>query len=355
MDRTPASAGLRRPGVAAALAAAALFGAGAPAAKLLLGSISPWLLAGLLYLGAGAGLSLFRAISGAGRVRLAPRESPWLIGAVAFGGGAAPVLLMWGLMRLPAADTSLLLNAETVLTALLAWLVFGDGFDRRVAAGMLAIAAGAVVLGWQGPAHLDRVVPALAVLAACLCWAVDNNFTRKVAHVDASWLACVKGWAAGAVNLAIARAFGAAWPSAAGGVAALAVGWLAYGTSLALFIVGLRHLGAARTSAYFSVAPFFGALLSVVLLREPLGLPLLIASALMATGVWLHLTERHGHEHRHEPVDHDHEHVHDGDVHHQHPHDPPVGPGIRHRHWHRHAPLQHAHAHMPDTHHRHRH
>ena len=132
------------------------------------------------------------------------------------------------------------------------------------------------------------------------------------------------------------------------------LGLFAYGVSLALFVVALRHLGTARTGAYFSVAPFLGAVLAL-LLGDPVTQQLLSAGALMAFGVWLHLTERHEHEHVHEALEHEHEHVHSDDPHHEHEHDPPVAPGTRHTHPHRHEPLRHLHAHFPDVHHRHRH
>jgi len=343
---------LRQPGVLAALGAAALFGIGTPLAKVLLSNVSPWLLAGLLYLGSGVGLTLYRQFTKAAPVRLPRAEQPWLIGAIFAGGMVGPVLLMVGLTRMPASGASLLLNAEGVFTALLAWFAFKENFDRRIALGMLAIVAGAVILSWPGTAHVAGLTPALAILGACLAWAIDNNLTRKVSLTDASWIAALKGFAAGSMNLLLAFALGASaprWPYVA---AAMAVGFLSYGVSLTLFVVALRHLGTARTGAYFSIAPFLGALLAV-LMGEPATMPLLFAAALMGVGVWLHLTEHHEHEHTHEPIEHEHEHLHD--EHHQHVHDgqaPAVG---SHSHRHRHEALTHKHAHFPDAHHRHEH
>ena len=349
---TPWTTGLRQPGVAAALGAALLFGAGTPLAKLLLAQASPWLLAGLLYLGSGLGLTAVRWLRRAPAVRLSRVEWPWFAGAVVAGGVAGPVLLMLGLTGMPASGASLLLNAEGVFTALLAWLAFKENFDRRIALGMAAIALGAVVLSWPGEARFAGAWPALAVLGACLAWALDNNLTRKVSLADASWIAAVKGLAAGSINLALAFGLGATLPAAPVVAASLLVGFLAYGVSLTWFVLGLRHLGTARTGAYFCIAPFFGALLAVVL-GEAVTVPLLLAGALMAVGIWLHLTERHSHEHTHEPLAHEHLHVHD--AHHQHRHDPPVPPGTRHSHWHRHDALTHTHPHFPDAHHRHPH
>ena len=345
-------------GVAESLAAALLFGAAAPLAKLLLARVDPWLLAALLYLGSGLGLALLRRIRRASAVRLPPGEGRWLAAAVAAGGVAGPVLLMAGLAGLPASQASLLLNGEAVLTALLAWAVFRENVDRRVAFGMLAIVAGGVVLAW--PAGAPGAAPAwrsaLLVLAACLAWAVDNNLTRKVSLADASWIAMVKGLAAGATNLVLAVVLGARWPGASPVAAAMLLGFFSYGISLVLFVRGLRALGTARTGAYFSVAPFFGAVLAVLLLGDRVDAPLVAAAVLMAIGVWLHLSERHEHRHAHETLDHAHEHVHGtGDEHHDHPHDPPVPAGTRHSHPHRHVPLVHSHPHYPDAHHRHGH
>ena len=341
------------PGISAALAAALLFGASAPLAKWLLRDIGPWMLAGLFYLGSGIGLSGYRVISRAGPVSLNRGEAGWLAGAILSGGVLGPVLLMLGLTGMAASGAALLLNAEGVLTALLAWVVFRENFDRRIALGMLAIAAGAVVLSWPGQARFSGTWPALSILGACLCWAVDNNLTRKVALADATWIAAVKGLAAGSVNLALGWALGSALPGGAVVLLAMVVGLLAYGLSLVLFVVAMRHLGTARTGAYFSVAPFFGALLAL-LGGEPLTAPLVIAGVLMALGLWLHLTERHEHRHAHEEMEHRHEHVHD--AHHQHVHAFPVVPGTKHTHLHRHEPMVHSHAHFPDAHHQgHRH
>ncbi len=345
--------GWRSPGVAAALGAAVLFGAGTPFAKLLLDSVNPWLMAGLLYLGSGLGLSAAKLLKRTPSVRPGRGDWPWLAGAIFAGGVVGPVLLMFGLSGMPASGASLLLNTEGVFTALLAWFAFRENFDRRIALGMAAIVAGAVVLSWPGEARFGAALPALAVLGACFAWALDNNLTRKVSLADATWIAALKGWVAGAVNFAIAAATVEAWPAWWALIAAGTVGWLAYGVSLALFVVGLRHLGAARTGAYFSVAPFVGAVVALPLLGETITPRLLAAGGLMAFGVWLHLTERHEHQHMHEALVHTHEHDHD--EHHRHEHDFPVAPGTRHAHEHRHEPLTHAHPHFPDAHHRHPH
>ncbi len=343
-------------GATAALTAALLFGAGTPLAKLLLGGVGPWMLAALFYLGSGLGLTIYRRLVRAAPVRLPAGEAKWLAGATLSGGIIGPVLLMAGLTGMPASGASLLLNAEGVFTALLAWFVFRENFDRRIALGMAAIAAGALVLSWPRDISFAGLWPALAILGACFAWGVDNNLTRKVSLNDATWIASVKGLVAGSVNLALALLVSDRLPPLPILAGGLLVGFLAYGVSLALFVVGLRRLGTARTGAYFAVAPFFGAGIALVA-GEPVTLPLLVAGALMGLGVWLHLTERHVHPHAHEPLDHAHEHQHD--EHHAHDHtDQPglvINPALRHTHAHHHLHLLHEHPHYPDAHHRHVH
>ena len=340
------------PGIFSALSAALLFGIATPLAKFLLETTNPWMLAGLLYLGSGLGLFIYRQVIKAPSVLLPPEERLWFSGAVLSGGIVAPVLLMAGLSGMSAADVSLMLNAEGVFTTLLAWFVFKENFDRRIVLGMAAIVAGALVLSWPDEVRLAAAWPSLAVLGACLAWGIDNNLTRKVSLTDASWIASVKGLVSGTVNVCLAFVLGSGMPALAGVGGALLLGLISYGISLVLFVVGLRHLGTARTGAYFSVAPFFGAVLAV-LLGDAVTLPLLLAGVLMALGVWLHLSERHVHPHSHEALVHEHKHAHD--EHHQHAHDFPVAPGTSHSHPHRHEPLTHSHPHYPDAHHRHKH
>lgn len=341
------------PGIAAALTAALLFGAGTPLAKRLLGDVSPWMLAALFYMGSGFGLLLYRRLTRAAAVTLPRAQLGWLAGAILSGGVVGPVLLMFGLTGMPASGASLLLNAEGVFTALLAWLFFKENVDRRIVLGMVTISLGAVWLSWPREVSFAGLWPALAVLGACLAWGVDNNLTRKVSLTDATWIAAVKGGVAGCVNLALALALGETLPATMMVAASTVVGFLAYGVSLALFVVGLRHLGAARTGAYFSVAPFFGAVLAL-LWGESVTLPLVGAGVLMGVGVWLHLTEAHNHLHQHEPLAHEHMHTHD--EHHQHAHaDEVADPTKPHSHWHEHETLEHSHAHFPDMHHRHSH
>ena len=345
-------------GLTYALASAVLFGASTPFAKLLLGRIDPVLLAGLLYLGSGCGLfawRFFAAVSGTtvAEARLARADLPWLAGAVLFGGVLAPILLMIGLSMIPGATASLLLNLEGVLTALLAWFVFRENFDRRIALGMATITIGGVILSWEGRPETGMPWGSFAIAGACLAWGIDNNLTRKVSAGDPVQIAAIKGVGAGIVNLGIAFARGAERPDASTILASGALGLVGYGISLTFFVLALRSLGTARTGAYFSIAPFVGAAISFPLLGELPTLGFFAAAALMAAGVWLHLTERHEHEHIHEPIEHDHLHTHD--AHHQHGHTPEDPAGEPHSHSHRHDVLTHTHAHYPDIHHRHVH
>jgi drug/metabolite transporter (DMT)-like permease len=254
-----------------ALAAALLFGASTPLAKLLVGDVPPVLLGGLLYLGSGLGLGLFRLLRDKGWTHpgMRPKEWPWLLGAIFFGGVLGPVALMYGLTTVSGSAASLMLNLESVLTAVLAWVVFKENADRRIVTGMLAIVAGGAVLSWQpGQAGAPSLMGLGAIALACLCWAIDNNLTRKVSASDAVFIAGSKGLLAGIVNCAIALTLGAHLPGAQTAVLAMTVGLLGYGISLMFFVLALRGLGAARAGAYFSTAPFIGSAVSLPLLGE---------------------------------------------------------------------------------------
>lgn len=345
-------------GVSFAMLAAVLFGASTPFSKILLGKTAPVLLAGLLYLGSGIGLTIwsqFRSHSkeGTGEAQLHRSDVPWLAGAILAGGIIGPVLLMLGLAITAASSASLLLNLEGVFTAVLAWFVFKENFDRRIALGMAAISLGGVVLSWGGRLEVGVPWGALAVVGACLAWGIDNNLTRRVSAGDPVQIAALKGLVAGTVNLMIAWVAGAHLPSIVAVTMAALVGFFGYGVSLTLFVLGLRHIGTARTGAYFSLAPFVGAMISVLILRDNLTVQFLIAAGLMGAGVWLHLTEQHEHEHWHDAMAHDHRHVHD--EHHRHVHDEGVWAGEPHSHPHRHDRIVHSHPHYPDIHHRHAH
>jgi len=233
-----------------------------------------------------------------------------------------------------------------------AWFVFRENVDKRVFVGLIAIAAGGVVLSWDQVPRAANLAGPLLIAGACLAWALDNNLTRRISGGDAVAIASLKGLVAGTVNLTLSMALGAYLPAPGAILLGALLGLVGYGVSLVLFILALRDLGTARTGAYFAVAPFYGATLALLLLNEETGPAFWAAAALMGIGVWLHLTERHEHDHVHEPTTHAHEHVHD--EHHQHDH--PDGDNHEpHSHAHRHRAIRHRHPHYPDLHHRHEH
>jgi drug/metabolite transporter (DMT)-like permease len=348
-------------GVLYALGAATLFGASTPFAKLLVGQIPPIILAGLLYLGSGVGLLTWLLLRrqfvdrGADKSELflARPDLPWLAGAIIAGGILGPLLLMSGLTITPASTSSLLLNMEGVFTTLLAWVVFHENYDFRIFIGMLLIVTAGVLLSWERMPKLGVPWGAIAIVGACLCWAIDNNLTCRISASDAAQIAGLKGLVAGTVNLFLGISLGFHLPAWSRVLPAAMVGLCGYGISLVLFVLALRNLGTARTGAYFSSTPFFGAAISIVLLHEIPSLIFWIAALLMGVGIWFHLTEQHVHEHTHEPIRHSHRHVHD--EHHQHSHDFPWDHSEPHTHEHVHTSLIHAHPHYPDLHHRHSH
>ncbi len=346
-----------------AIGAAILFGASTPLTKKLLGDGQglsfPFLLAGLLYLGSGFGLTLIRLIRDRGwkPSGIARQEWPWLLGAITFGGVLGPLLLMVGLSHTTASTASLFLNLESVLTAVLAWLVFRESTDRRIVLGMVLIVLGGIVLSWPSGQTVasgsGAFLGPIALAGACLAWGIDNNLTRKVSASDALFIAGSKGLVAGCVNTGLGFALGATLPALPLLSSALLIGFLGYGLSLVLFVLALRGLGAARTGAYFSLAPFVGAAIAIAVFGEATSVAFWVAAALMSAGVWLHLTERHAHEHTHVELSHEHSHRHD--EHHQHVHDFEWDGVEPHRHAHQHKSLKHRHSHFPDIHHRHSH
>jgi drug/metabolite transporter (DMT)-like permease len=359
LERVRITSEMNKSAILYALASAALFGASTPAAKTMLGTVPPILLAGLLYLGAGIGIAGVRRLvprianSDASQGALTRSEAPWLAAAIVAGGILGPLLLMWGLYWTGAATASLLLALEGAATALVAWFVFRESFDRRILLGMVCLVAGAIILSWSGTPTLGNVIGPLAILGACIAWGFDNNLTRKVSLADPLQIVELKGIVAGPFNVALALFAGATIPALRTCLLAVIIGFFGYGVSLVLYVIALRQLGAARTSAYFSTAPILGGAISVLALGDAVTPALLIAGSLMGLGVWLHATEHHEHEHIHKPVLHTHPHLHD--EHHRHEHqrdDPPDEP---HTHRHEHSPIKHTHPHTPDMHHDHRH
>jgi drug/metabolite transporter (DMT)-like permease len=338
------------------LGAAVLFGASTPISKLLLPSVSPLMLAALLYLGAAAIISVFRALSLArGRqsaeARIRRSDIPALSGVIALGGVLGPVLMLFGLARISALTGSILLNLEAVFTSVLAVLVFHEHLDVSSMFASALIVVGAVLLSYQPGTVTGTYVGVLAIVAACFSWAVDNNLSQRLSLRDPVAIVQIKSACAGLTSLLLALATGHTFPAPMVLLGALALGCLSYGASLICAMLALRHLGAAREAAWFSTAPFIGAAMSIPIfgvLPTPLEL---IGVVLMLGGIFLLVRERHSHVHAHEALEHDHLHFHE--EHHDHAHGGPVSEP--HSHLHYHEPVNHEHPHVSDFHHRHLH
>jgi drug/metabolite transporter (DMT)-like permease len=343
-----------------ALVAALLFGASAPLAKALLQDVAPIPLAALLYLGCGAGALLmalvFRSRNGdEAEAPLATNDLPWLAGAIIAGGVAAPIILMFSLTATPAGTASLLLNFEGVATALIAGLAFREAIGRLAWAAIALVTLGSIILSWNANVSWGFSAGALGVMLACALWGLDNNLTRHISAKNPLTIVTVKGLAAGTFSLVLALALGNRIPEPVTAVKALLLGSVSYGLSIALFVMALRDLGAARTSALYATAPFLGMVLAITVFGEQLEPAFLFAIPLMVGGAVLLLRENHGHWHEHEALEHEHGHDH-ADSHHAHlDRHPEQASDLRHSHLHQHEPVRHLHPHTPDIHHRHEH
>jgi drug/metabolite transporter (DMT)-like permease len=353
------SVGANRLPLVFAVASAVLFGMGTPFAKLLLGDIPPVALAGLLYLGALVGLSLydiFRRITSdqqeVSKSRLGRNDAPWLAGAIVAGGIVAPISLMTGLTMISGFSASLLLNLEGAATAIIATMLFKEHLGRRIVLVILCMTAAGVLLSWNPEEDVFAVTGPLLLIVAAVGWGLDNNFTRNICGKDPVQIAQIKGLVAGCTSIALALALGWNVRISSDIIWALVLGSLSYGASLVLFVLALQGLGASRTGAFFTLGPFVGAAVSVVLLNESLGWIMLPAAVLMLGGVVAMLYERHSHVHQHEEMTHVHLHSH-GDFSHNHCHPDPVREP--HVHEHTHLAEDHYHPHWPDIHHRHAH
>jgi len=339
------------------LISASLFGISSPLAKLLLRDISPIAMAGLLYLGAFLGLYFYSLMapkkhSPAQAARLRKSDLPWLFGAILAGGVIAPISQMLGLNLSTGFSTSLLLNLEGVTTAVIAVFIFGENAGKRLWLAMLCMTLAGVLLSWNpGQSSFNPGGP-LLILLAVTCWGIDNNLTRQLSGRNPIQITYLKGLIGGTTSLTVALVLGMKIPLDFMLIAALILGAFSYGISLVFFIKALRHMGSSRTGAFFSLGPFFGALVSLLILRESVGWVMIPAAILMAGGVWIISGERHEHPHVHLTTEHSHSHKHD-DLHHLHPH--PEKTSEPHAHEHVHEEFVHSHAHWPDTGHRHEH
>lgn len=332
---------------------AALFGAATPASKWLLAGLTPFQLAGLLYLGAafavapaafgrqGSSLPLFN--DQPNRLRL--------MGAVIFGGFLGPILLLSGLNLAEAGSVSLWLNLELAATAAIGVIFFHDHLSVRGWVGVVAAIFAATLLSWsQGLASLSA---AALVLLACICWGLDNHLTALIDGITPSQSTFWKGLIAGSVNLTIGIALDPLSLDASTILGALIVGALSYGASIVLYIRSAQGMGATRAQVIFSSAPLFGVALSVLCLGESISGVHLLAAVIFAVAITLLTLDSHSHDHVHEVMRHKHSHRHD-DGHHDHYHQD-ISPSVRHTHDHEHSYLEHRHPHWPDLHHRHSH
>lgn len=343
----------------AALVAAFFFGCIAPGTKYLIADLPPQSMAGVLYFSAGIGLLIllvYRKEFSSAIAQFQRKDSKWLAAATLFGGVLGPAFLTYGLLNISGSTASLLLNLESVLTSLIAWSIFKEHFEKRIVWGMLFIIAGCIILsiGSQSASGgQDSLLGFFLITLACLSWGIDNNVTRNISHLNPVSTASIKGLIAGAANLMLGYFLGERFGVNVQLGQAAVLGFLGIGISLVAFIISLGSIGTARTGALFSTAPFIGSILSILILKESASIPFLIALALMAIGVWFHLSEDHSHEHTHETMLHSHDHIHD--EHHQHTHDPDTPAGEPHSHQHLHHVIVHSHGHFPDIHHRHEH
>jgi drug/metabolite transporter (DMT)-like permease len=343
------------------IASAALFGLSAPLAKILVRGTSPVVLAGLMYIGAFLGLSI--AIFG--RRWLTPKsayasspfrrhDTVWIVGSILTGGTLGPICLLLGLSKISGTAASLLLNLEGVATAIIAVYFFKENAGRKLWLALGLVTCAGILLSWDSGRGRFEIAGSLLVALGMFCWGADNNFMRNIADKDPLSFARIKGLASGVISLSLALALGLPLPFDSSLLWGLLLGAFSIGVSLVLYIYGLRHLGAFRAGAFFSLAPFIGALVSLAILPEPARWILLPGAALMALGVALLAGERHEHHHRHEPVVHTHAHGH-ADGHHRHEHAGRTAPDGAHSHEHTHEAVDHAHGHWPDIHHRHDH
>ncbi len=346
------------PSVIRALIAALLFGVSAPLAKLLLGEVEPIPLAAFLYLGSGIGLlgiTLFQRISRQvihSEAQIAKSDFGWLTGAIVAGGVAAPITLLFSLKHTPAATASLLLNFEGVATTLIAFFAFKESISRRAWWAVALITIASIFLSINLNAEWGFSPSALGIIAACVLWGIDNNFTRNISAKDPLIIVTLKGWGAGSFSLLMALFLSVKLPAWEIVLGALFLGSLSYGASIVLFIHAMRGLGAARASVLFSTAPIAGIILSILIFQEFPSWLFIAALPLMVVGAFLLINDEHKHPHVHETLIHEHSHTHD-DGHHEHDH---AGESVKkHSHIHTHHELAHSHHHMPDLHHRHAH
>lgn len=339
-----------------AILAAALYGISSPVSKLLLVELQPTLMAALLYLGAGIGMlgiNIAKSLSKKEKLeaKLTKKELPYIIGMVVLD-IAAPIFLMLSLTMTTAANVSLLNNFEIVATSMIALFIFKEAIGRRMWVAIALITAASILLSINDVGSFSFSFGSLFVILACVCWGLENNCTRMLSLKDPIQIVVIKGFGSGAGSLIIALIGGIAAIKMIYVGLALLLGFVAYGLSIYFYILAQRTLGAARTSAYYAVAPFVGVLISVSIFGQPMTWLFIAALVIMILGAYFAAVEQHKHLHKHEAIVHEHRHNHQ-DGHHTHTHEDPSGQ--EHSHLHEHKQAEHAHKHTPDIHHSHPH
>jgi len=339
-----------------AIFSAALFGVSPVLCKLVIGDMSPALLAGLLYLGSGIGLLILLLFQGKNPLRelrnLSSKHRLVLIGSVISGGIVAPLFLAYGIKIGTASEISLLLNFETVATTLIAWLVFKEHVGAGVWGGKAFILLGSFLVVFTSEGAFAFSVAGLLIIMACFFWGIDNNLTRDIEEMPATVLASIKGLCSGTFNIVLALIFFTGMATSSQVMGSLLIGAISYGVSLVCFIEALRRIGSARTSTYFAVGPFIGTFLAFLVLGERPSIIFWFAALCMFAGTFFLFREKHSHLHTHTMFSHSHSHIHD--EHHRHEH-ADSGTSEPHEHQHIHEPVIHSHVHWPDIHHRHQH
>jgi len=340
--------------IATAILAAVLYGINAPFAKLLLEKVPPLLMAALLYLGAGIGMLTVNIIKVKVQhkkieANISKKELAPVIGMVLLD-IAAPILLMVGLNLTNASNVSLLNNFEIVATSVIALMIYKEAVGKRMWLAIILITLASFVLSIGDIGNFSFSSGSLFIIAACICWGFENNFTRALSEKDPMQVVVIKGFGSGLGALAIAFFVKEMNAEFVYIILALLLGFVAYGLSIFFYVTAQRELGAARTSVYYAVAPFIGVVASWVILQDEISATFLIGLAIMLAGTYLAVTEKHRHAHIHESINHDHRHSHD-DGHHNHG----ESAAGEHSHEHTHEETTHKHSHTPDLHHRHGH
>lgn len=343
----------KRFGILSGFTAALLFGASAPLSKPLLDHLNDFQLAGLLYIGAALGVSIFLIAKKGSQIKLkmSRQDKLRLFGAIFFGGILGPVFLLGGLRIAEAASVSLWLNMEMVATVIIGYLFFEDYLSKKGWLASLGILGASILLAAEGGISGFKAGGLIAL--ACICWGIDNHLTALIDGISPAQSTFWKGFVAGTVNLVLGLFLGSYQASVLNTTVGLSLGALSYGFSIMFYITSAQNLGATRSQLIFSSAPFFGLAISL-LLGGSLSVFQVSAFFLFLASVFILFQESHTHIHAHQPLTHTHTHYHP-DEHHNHDHPDHEGETFRHSHEHQHQPLEHSHPHWPDLHHRHEH